>query len=62
MRGVIELDSGTNLLLNPAIKTFGDTSGIFTIFNLLFYSGISIINYIPEEEFSRIRIKNDKKI
>lgn len=59
LRGVLELDSGTNLLLNPAIKTFTPCTGNGNLEKLdsIFYKGASVINYIPEEEYKLIRAK-----
>lgn len=59
LRGVVELDSSTNLLLNPAIKTFTPCTGNGNLekLNWMFYPGASIINYVPEAEYSLVRIK-----
>lgn len=59
LRGIVELDSGTNLLLNPAIKTFTPCTGNGNLekLNCMFYSGASVINYIPEGEFKLVRSK-----
>lgn len=59
LRGVVELDSGTNLLLNPAIKTFTPCTGNGNLekLNCMFYQGASVINYVSEKEYKLIRTK-----
>jgi len=60
LRGIVELDSSTNLLINPAIKTFTLCTGNGNLekLNCLFYPGASVINYVSKEEYNLIRARN----
>lgn len=57
LRGVVELNERTNLLINPAIKTLADCSGLEHFDNLYFYKGVTEIEYIPESVMKLTRSK-----
>ncbi len=50
LRGLIELDQDSSLIINPSITSLGSTTGILNKADKLFYQGASVINYVREEE------------
>ncbi len=51
LRGKIEFDSKTSLIINPCITSLAYLTGRLHYLNNLFYQGASVINYIPENEY-----------
>ncbi len=47
MRGKINFDDKSSLIINPAITTFSNCAGILKNFDGLFYEGASVIEYVP---------------
>lgn len=60
LRGVVELDERTNLLINPCIKTFSATGNKLELLDGLFYKGATSIEFVPEKEFV-LKPKNSLK-
>lgn len=53
LRGVLDLDESSKLLINPAFKTFANCTGMLEKLDWLFYRGYSEIEYIPEKSLTR---------
>jgi len=51
LRGVVELDDNTNLVINHNIKTFSACSEKLEVLDPLFYRGVSSLEFVPEKEF-----------
>lgn len=51
LRGVVELDDNTNLVINPSIKAFSACSEKLEVLDPLFYRGVSSLEFVPEKEF-----------
>lgn len=53
LRGIIRLSDTSELLINPAFKTFANCTGILEKLDWMFYRGYSEIEYVPEKSLTR---------
>ena len=57
LRGLIDFNSKSSLIINPSITTFAPITGSLNRLDKLFYQGASVINYVKEDEYHD-KIKN----
>ena len=60
LRGLINFNSNSSLIINPSITTFAPITGSLNRLDKLFYQGASVINYVKENEYQE-KIKSLRK-
>lgn len=48
LRGNVQLDERSTLIINPSFKTLSASTGVLETFDSLFYKGATEINYVPK--------------